>query len=283
MLVQSCVYHLPLSVPPPSVPPPPNHPKHMDKVKRVITEDNFNDPPSTSSGVMFTKEDIEKLIGFEIVNFELYKTAFSYNDLDGDEETSASRYERMEFIGDSVLQFVVTKFLYDSFPGKNEGFLSKLRTKFVSGKFLSVIAWRLRLHEFIIMNQKGLMRGWNTTKRILEDTFEALMGAIYLDLGITAARQFFLNIIMIHADISELLIDSNYKYRLLKHARKANISKPNFVTVFERGGLHSLFIVEIHIDDKVIASGQASSRKDAEQISAKKALESFGVFDEIIT
>lgn len=242
-------------------------------------DDNWIEgPPSTKCGTPFTSNDIEKLIGMPISEFKYYKTAFSYNPIEEDGES----LERLEFLGDSVLGFLIAKYLYDVFPGKNEGILTRIRVKFVSGKFLSKLAYNIGLHNFIIMSQKGLYRGWHTNPKTLEDAFEALIGAIYLDLGINAARQFFMSVLAKHADINELLIDANHKDRLAKHCRNFGMDKPVFVSTFERGGTNSLFVVEARIDGVKFGEGSGSTRKDAEQEAARNALLRLGVGEEYI-
>ena len=231
-------------------------------------------PPSTSSGGIFTKEDVENLIGMQIIDMKYYMTAFTYNTV---------TYERMEFIGDSVLGFVITRFLYESFPDKDEGFLTRLRTKFVSGKFLASIALKVGLQNFVIMHQKGLSKGWNSNPRILEDVFEALMGAIYLDLGVNAAKQFYMGVLAQHANMSEVMVDSNYKDRLLKHARKEEMERPEFVTIFEKGGANPHFIVDIVIAGNKISTGVGKTRKEAEQCGSRLALQAFGVPERFIS
>jgi len=243
-----------------------------------FTEECFVGPPSTQSGIMFTKEDIEKLIDMPVVNFSYYFTAFSYNSI----EEGGTTYETMEFVGDSVLGFIIAKYLYDTFPGKGEGVLTRLRTKLVSGKFLSKLAIDLGLHEFIIMNQKGLHRGWNKNPRIVEDVLEALIGAIYLDLGIPAARHFFMSALQKHANMHDIMTDTNYKDRLLKYARTVDLGKPEFVTTFERGGGSPSFVVDVLLNGRKVSEGTGRSRKDAEQNGSKIALRNFGIHDEYI-
>jgi ribonuclease III len=250
-----------------------------DTMEQGKFDDNFpTGPPSTKSGILFNKNDIEKLVGMPIIDFSYYLTAFSYNAL----EEGGPTYERMEFVGDSVLGFIIAKYLYDNFPEKDEGVLTRLRVKFVSGKFLSGIAFDLGLHNYIIMNQKGLYRGWHTNPSILEDVFEALIGAIYLDLGINAARHFFMTALDKHTNIHDLLIDTNYKYRLTKHLRQMQLPKPVFVTTFERGGANSLFVVDVMVGEQKASTGTGKSRKDAEQNGSKLALEFLGVPEEYI-
>ncbi|AGE57525.1 RNase III [Acanthocystis turfacea Chlorella virus NTS-1] len=234
--------------------------------------------PNTKRGTMFTKGEIESLIGMPVCDFNLYVTAFSYNPLEENGET----FERLEFLGDSVLGFLIARYLYDVFPGKNEGVLTRLRVKFVSGKLLSKLAHQLGLHEFIIMSQKGLYRCWHTNPKTLEDAFEALIGAIYLDLGINAARQFLMSVLTKHVNIYELMIDANHKDRLAKHCRTLNLAKPTFVTTFERGGTNSMFVVEARIDNVSHGEGTGTTRKDAEQAAARTALLRLGIGDEYI-
>lgn len=246
-------------------------------------ESKFDDnwpvgPPSTKCGILFSKNDIEKLIGMPVINFQLYVTAFSYNPIQENGET----FERLEFLGDSVLGFLIAKYLYDVFPGKDEGILTRIRVKFVSGKFLGDLAFKVGLHNYIIMSQKGLYRGWHMNQKTLEDAFEALIGAIYLDMGINAARQFFMNVLSKYANIRDLLIDGNHKDRLTKHAKLLGLDKPTFVSVFERGGTNSMFIVEVHIGNMKYSQGSGSTRKDAEQEAARITLISMGIGDEYI-
>jgi ribonuclease-3 len=266
--------------PPPAYPPPHGHPIHPEFAKRTIAPDEFDDPPSTASGVPLDRHMIERMLGFPIVTFELYETAFTQKSAVGPNRPQS--YERLEFVGDSVLNFVIAKFLYDSFPDKDEGFLTKLRTKLVSGKFLSMVAWRLGLHEFVIMNQKGLSRGWNANLSILEDVFEALIGALYLDLGIAVARDFIMAIVGTYADLNDILLDTNHKDRLVKHLNKMEMDPIAFETLHETGGANAAFLVSVSSGTRVLATGEGKTKKDAEQAASKNALTILGVPDELI-
>ncbi|AGE56289.1 RNase III [Paramecium bursaria Chlorella virus NE-JV-1] len=253
--------------------------KFVDDHEPKFDDNWVEGPPSTKSGFIFTKSDIEFLIGMPVIDFSLYVTAFSCNPI----VEGADSWERLEFLGDSVLGFLIAKYLFDAFPGKNEGILTRIRVKFVSGKFLSKLAHNIGLHNFIIMSQKGLYRGWHTNPKSLEDAFEALIGAIYLDLGINAARQFFMSILTKHASMHDLLIDGNHKDRLAKHCRRLDLEKPCFTSQFERGGTNSLFIVDVFVGDTRMADGSGTTRKDAEQEACKNALLRMGIGDEYIT
>ena len=175
--------------PPPSRPPPHDHPIDPEFATRYIPPDECEfHPPTTCNGLSVTREDIEAVLGMRVMSFELYETACTHKT--AATAMSVPSYERLEFIGDSVLNFVVAKYLFDTYPTKDEGFLTRVRTKLVSGKFLSVVAWRMGMHRVVVMDQKGLMRGWNASAGVLEDVFEALVGAMYLDLGLVEAREF---------------------------------------------------------------------------------------------
>ncbi len=266
--------------PPPSHPPPHGHPIRPEFARRKITPDEFDAPPSTASGMPLTRETIERIVGSPVLSFELYETAFTQKSAVGPDRPQS--YERLEFVGDSVLNFVIAKFLYDSFPDKDEGFLTKLRTKLVSGKFLSTVSWRLGLHEYVVMNQKGLYRGWNANHSILEDVFEALIGAIYLDLGIATARDFIMMILRTQADLNDILVDTNHKDRLSKHLKKLNMDSMVFETLHETGGANASFVVSVSSGGKLLATGDGKTKKDAEQAASKKALVLLGVPDELI-
>jgi ribonuclease-3 len=97
-------------------------------------------------------------------------------------------FETLEFIGDSVLGFVITKFLFDQYENKQEGFLTKARTKLVRGETLANIASKLELYKWVQMDEKGMRNGWNKNPKILEDVFESLVGAIYMDLGLLTRK-----------------------------------------------------------------------------------------------
>jgi ribonuclease-3 len=109
----------------------------------------------------------------------LYQRAFTHKSALKEYEQFTESFETLEFIGDSVLGFVITKFLFDRHESKQEGFLTKARTKLVRGETLAKIATKLGLEKLVIMDEKGMRNGWNNNPKILEDVFEALIGAIY--------------------------------------------------------------------------------------------------------
>ena len=163
------------------------------------------DPPS------FPRSEIERLIGTKMKNENVYIRAFTHKSALKKYKGLEGSYETLEFMGDSVLGFIITKFLFDRFEDRQEGFLTKARTKLVRGKTLCEIAERLQLHAWILMDDKGIRNGWNTNANILEDVFEALVGAIYMDLGIIHAKTFVFSAFQsIFESIEKSLADDNY-------------------------------------------------------------------------
>src|SRR5210317_198533 len=137
-----------------------------------------------------TKDKAESLIATKIKNLSLYQRAFTHKSALKEYEQFTESFETLEFMGDSVLGFVITKFLFDQYKDRQEGFLTKARTKLVRGETLANIARKLNLDRWVLMDDKGMRNGWNKNTKVLEDVFEALLGAIYLDIGLIHAKTF---------------------------------------------------------------------------------------------
>jgi len=214
---------------------------------------------------IITKVELEEIVGTRINNLDYYITAFNHKS-----SNSINSYDNLEFIGDSVLGFVVTKYLYDMFGHEqDEGFLTKARTKIVRGTNLSNISHKLGLYKWIQMDDKGTRNEWNKNPKILEDVFEALIGAIYLDLGLVYARDFVLNIIKTYP--INLGDDDNYKDQLMRfcHVNKKNLPRYQLDSSFKNG----IFKITVFIDDILCGRGSGTTKKQAEQNAAKDALE----------
>ena len=137
-----------------------------------------------------SREHLNTLVGTKIKDLNLYRRSFTHKSALKRYSGLTGSYETLEFMGDSVLGFVITKHLFDLHEKEQEGFLTKARTKMVRGKTLCEIATQLGLDSWILMDDKGIRNNWNTNPNILEDVFEALIGAIYLDLGMVHAKKF---------------------------------------------------------------------------------------------
>jgi ribonuclease-3 len=215
-----------------------------------------------------TKERAEQLVGTKIKNLDLYQKAFTHKSALKEYEQFTESFETLEFIGDSVLGFVITKFLFDRFESRQEGFLTKARTKLVRGETLACIANTLGLNELVIMDEKGMRNGWNNNPKILEDVFEALIGAIYMDIGLIHAKEFILRIYQDPklVDLNSIMIDDNFKDKLMRHCQINNWQLPEYRVVAHHEGL---FYIDIYINNTFYSRGVAKSKKQAEQNAAQ--------------
>ena len=224
-----------------------------------------------------TKERAEQLVGTKIKNLDLYQKAFTHKSALKEYEQFTESFETLEFIGDSVLGFVITKFLFDRFESRQEGFLTKARTKLVRGETLARIANALGLNELVIMDEKGIRNGWNNNPKILEDVFEALIGAIYMDIGLIHAKEFILRIYQDPklVDLNSIMIDDNYKDHLMRHCQVNGWQLPEYRVA---GHYEGLFYIDIYIENMFRSRGVAKSKKQAEQNAAQMY---FHMLDEV--
>lgn len=212
---------------------------------------------------MIEKHEIESLLGFRINNIEIYKKAFTHKSV----KSIIDSYETLEFMGDSVISFIVTKYLFDNFENEQEGFLTKARTRIVRGKTLAEVSRRLGLYKFVQMDEKGLRNNWNMNEKILEDVYEALVGAVYLDLGLLYAKEFVLATLEIE-NIS--LEDDNYKDHLMRWCQSKKYELPVYDPVLLKSGT---FSVSVKVNGTVLATGYGRTKKEAEQHAARCSLE----------
>ena len=221
---------------------------------------------------MIQRKDIERIVGTKVNDIKIYQTAFVHKSALS--ETITQCNERLEFIGDSVLSLVVTKHLYTSYPKAQEGFLTRIRIKLVSGTTLAKFAKYIGLNEWIVMDEKAVAKGWNNNPKILEDVFEALIGALYLDIGMIHAREFILRIINNprFVDFNSLLIDTNYKDVLTRHCQAKKWDPPNFVANQETNGVTKWFSVNLFVKGKMCGKGVGKSKREAEQAASLVAL-----------
>lgn len=210
-----------------------------------------------------------EILGFYPKNLNFYKTAFTHRSASFKINGERINNERLEFLGDSILDAVISDFLYHKYPNAKEGFLTEMRSKIVNGEKLKELARLTRLNEFIV--QKGSTTKGDITK-IHEDAFEALIGAIYLDKGYHRAYKFVKSkIIEKYIDFEDLEdLNLNYKSQLIEWAQK--IKKPvSFVSKTDPDEI-KCFSSEVVFDDKTIGIGKGSSKKEAEQNAAKIAI-----------
>ena len=209
---------------------------------------------------------LERIIGFKPSRISFYKQAFIHKSvLLGSAKKSFESNERLEFLGDAILDAVISTYIYQKFPFKDEGFLTQLRSKLVSRQFLNKLALKIGLNELI---QSNLDR---ESKSIYGDALEALIGAIYLDKGFKKAELFILTkLIQNHVELSEVIEkETDFKSRMIEWAQKEK-SKIEFeVEEMERDGAKT-YVASLFINNQLKGKGEAFSKKKAEQLAAEE-------------
>jgi ribonuclease-3 len=209
---------------------------------------------------------INSLVGTKIKNIDLYRRAFTHKSALKRYSGLTGSYETLEFMGDSVLGFIITKHLFDLHEKEQEGFLTKARTKMVRGKTLCEISKALGLDKLILMDEKGERNGWNTNEHIMEDAFEALVGAIYLDLGMVHAKNF---VFESFKKVKTSLDDDNYKDQLMRWCQALKYPLPEYTVTATVNGQ---FCISVQVNGVDCGSGFATTKKQAEQNAAEIVL-----------
>lgn len=222
---------------------------------------------------MLNQESLERVLGFKVASFDRYVPVFTHKS--AMKVTNGQSYERYEFMGDAVINFVVAKLLFDMYPNEDEGFLTKVRTKLVSGKCLADVSLKLGLHNFVLMSERSLKSGFHTNPRILEDVFESLVGCVYLDLGMVAAKTFLLSVYDRFIDFTDILRDTNYKDGLMRYAQARGMPLPEYVVLATSVESGEAFTVGVRLNGAV-GQGMGSSKKSAEQEAARRVLRQLG-------
>lgn len=221
---------------------------------------------------------LERIINVDINDPFLYIRALQHRSILADDKYNASdSYERLEFLGDAVLDLIVTEIIFDEYPDENEGFLTKLRAKLVKGDALAEYARQLELSDMLVLGERAQGQGIEFSKSVLSDVFEALIAAIYLDKGYKATAHFVQRVIDKYVDF-ESIIDAldNYKSLLLEYAQAHKYSIPRYEVFSESGPGHDkTFEVKVMVDDKTMGQGKGKSKKEAEQRAARIALQNF--------
>ena len=227
-----------------------------------------------SSGV--ARSEVEKLVGMPVGSLALYEHALKHRSVfRGHLTTGLESNERLEFLGDAVLGAAVAEKLYSAFPDRDEGFLTRMRAKLVNGQALATYARALGLGKLILMSDNMADSDGRDNETILADAFEAVVGALYLDLGFNAARRFVLDLIDRLVDLQALSAKrSNYKSLLLEFVQARGWPQPVYTVLAEDGPSHDRrFTIGVLVDEQPYGQGQARSKKQAEQQAAREALE----------
>jgi len=181
--------------------------------------------------------------------------------------------ERLEFLGDAILEFVVSKEIYNQFPDKEEGYLTALRANLVNTVALAEFAKKLTLGNSLYLSKGEEDSGGRINASLLADTVEAIIGAIFIDRGLTSASEFIKENLMsdLEKKSAEQLKDP--KSRLQEHVQSLGFAAPKYKVIEESGPDHSKkFIIEVLINDASWGKGEGKSKGTAEQAAALQAL-----------
>lgn len=220
-------------------------------------------------------EKLFKCLNIKPKDLRLYATAFSHSSY-ANEHKAKHDYERLEFLGDAVVDLAVADYLY-SCKSETEGEMTKVRASYVCENALYEYSMNLGLNQYIRVGHGEEKEGGKYKKAIVADIFEALIGAIYLDLGYATARKVVLNIIVPYIEDPKISFFSDYKSALQEYVQTEEKSL-DYQLINEEGPAHDkTFTVEVVIDDIVYGKGVGSSKKEAEQEAAKEALEKLAI------
>lgn len=204
------------------------------------------------------------------INIALYKQAFLHS---SSHKESTSNNERLEYLGDAVLDAIISEILFNRFPKKTEGFLTETRAKIVSRKKLGQIAKNMGMAEYLKLLNKNIII--NTSSSILGNSLEALIGAIYLDAGYIKTYQFVVHkIVKPHIDLEKLVAtEFNFKSRLVEWCQKHSQELAFEIIDEKEYSNYRIFKAQIVIELNIIAFGEGRNKKSAENEAARKALE----------
>lgn len=217
---------------------------------------------------------LQNLLGYTFQNETLLSTALTHRSCLNEPGVTES-YERLEFLGDAVLEMIISVYLFNKYPNKMEGYLTAARSATVRTEALSKISKDHGIDTFIRMSKGEESTGGRSNPSILEDVIESLMGAMYCDGGFDAANHFFTTFILPNAQeiISEDQL-KDAKSILQEKVQSKGFTSPVYKTVNETGPDHDkTFEVVVVVDNKEITTGSGKSKQEAEQNAAKMAIE----------
>ncbi|MEK7559947.1 MAG: ribonuclease III [Patescibacteria group bacterium] len=216
----------------------------------------------------------EKAINVKFKNQSLLETALTHRSYINENPEAGENNERLEFLGDAVLELIITEFIYEKFPQKPEGELTNLRASLVNANILGKVAGDLGVNDFLRLSRGELKDIGRARQIILANAFEAIVGAIYLDNGHDSAKNFILRIL--EPKIPEILEKKLYKdaKSLFQEEAQERVGiTPTYEVVKEWGPDHDKhFIVGVYLEKELVAEGEGASKQEAQQQAAHLAL-----------
>jgi ribonuclease-3 len=221
---------------------------------------------------------LERLLGYRFRDPALLLQALTHRSYVSDHEGEGIRHnEALEFLGDAVLGFLVSSFVFERFPECSEGEMSKIRAHLVSAANLHRLAGQIRLGDFLRLSRGEEKTGGRSKRAILVDACEAVIGALFLDGGIEAASAFILRHSedFLHSLDLRHIIFGDFKSALQERLHSLGRPQPAYRVVAETGPDHrKTFLVQVRVRDEVVAEASGATKKEAQQAAARIALES---------
>lgn len=218
-------------------------------------------------------EDFELKMGYNFKNIELLKTAFTHTSYANERKISSN--EKLEFLGDAILEFVVSDYLYANYKKLKEGEMTKVRATVVCEESLHQVALKYHFDDLLYLGKGEKISGGNHKKAILADSVEAVIAAIFLDSGLEEAKKFILeNLKEAIEQASKSVGQKDYKTVLQEKLQKHGAVHIEYSIIKEEGPDHDkTFVAEVKCNGKQLAVGQGNTKKQAEMEAARVALE----------
>ena len=222
------------------------------------------------------EKKIEKIIGIKFRNPDLLENAFVHRSyLNENSDFPFPSNERLEFLGDAVLEQIVSDFIYHGFPSLPEGELTALRAALVKTESLAEESRRLKLGKELLLSNGEELGGGRDNPYLLANTFEAVIGAIYLDQGIGMAKEFIERELLYKTEESLRAGIKDPKSRFQEISQARFSTTPNYRVLKEWGPAHDhRFLIAVYLKTKKVSEGEGKSKKEAEENAARQALES---------
>jgi ribonuclease III len=221
--------------------------------------------------------DLSRRLNLPFSNLSLLTRALTHRSYVNENPNSSEDNERLEFLGDAVLDFIVGAWVYNRFPEMPEGDLTKMRSAIVRNDQLAVFARHLKLGNALRLGHGEFVTGGSQRDGLLGSTFEALIGALYLDAGLKAVETF-VDPLLEEVRESTLTKIHDPKSLLQEWAQAQKMSAPRYRTVTMTGPDHAKeFEVEVVIDERVVGAGRGSSKQTAQQAAASDAMKNLGI------
>lgn len=222
---------------------------------------------------------LEEKIGYHFRDPSLLRTAMTHASYTN--EKGETSYERLEFLGDAVLQIVISRYLFLRFSDIPEGVLTRYRQHLVCESTLARIATSLSLGSYLLLGKGEDAGNGRSRPSILADTVESMLAAVYLDGGMEAAEPLLLRLMQPELDKCVENRHGDYKTRLQQLVEQDGRESLEYVVISREGPDHApIYVIEARINSNVVGAGRGRSKHDAEQAAAKEALGLFGILEE---